>query len=271
MSEERDQRVLRNYAAANATLNEAPGEQTRAAILAAAARAAGARPQPVGLVRRWRLPLAAAASVLVGTLAVLLATRIDESAPEAVTSSPPAASVASAPPAAEPAVRSEAPAPAADARVAAATEAAPSARAAGEMRKQRREVPAAPPSDGGRRDRAAAESVPESAVAAEQASVAGLAAPAASAAKPAEPSDARQRTAPSVARRADEGVGASRVAADAAEAESTWRATPASWIERIVKLRGEGRHDEAYTELALLRARHPRQQLPPAALPPPGR
>jgi len=51
-------------------------------------------------------------------------------------------------------------------------------------------------------------------------------------------------------------------------APTPWRATPEAWIERIVKLRGEGRHTEADAELAALRSRHPDLRLPQAALPP---
>jgi hypothetical protein len=54
----------------------------------------------------------------------------------------------------------------------------------------------------------------------------------------------------------------------AAEAATPWRASAESWIERIVKLRAEGRHAEADAELAALKARHPDVQPPAAALPP---
>jgi len=76
-----DRRVLRAYRAAGTALDEAPAERTRAAILAAAARASGARPRPVLWPPRWRLPLAAAAGVLVGALALLLATQVEREPP----------------------------------------------------------------------------------------------------------------------------------------------------------------------------------------------
>jgi hypothetical protein len=41
------------------------------------------------------------------------------------------------------------------------------------------------------------------------------------------------------------------------------------WIDRIVRLRGEGRHADADAELKRFRERYPDAQVPPAALPPP--
>jgi hypothetical protein len=52
----------------------------------------------------------------------------------------------------------------------------------------------------------------------------------------------------------------------AAEADGS----PQAWLERIVKLRAEGRHTEADAELKRFRERHPDVQVPPAALPPTG-
>ena len=40
-------------------------------------------------------------------------------------------------------------------------------------------------------------------------------------------------------------------------------------LDRIVKLRGEGRHAEADAELKRFRERFPDVRVPPAALPPP--
>jgi hypothetical protein len=40
-----------------------------------------------------------------------------------------------------------------------------------------------------------------------------------------------------------------------------------TWLERIVKLRSEGRHAEADAELKRFRERYPDVQVPPAALP----
>ncbi|MGB2816234.1 MAG: hypothetical protein WBC37_03340, partial [Burkholderiaceae bacterium] len=40
------------------------------------------------------------------------------------------------------------------------------------------------------------------------------------------------------------------------------------WLDRIVKLRGEGRHADADAELKRFRERYPEVQVPSAALPP---
>ena len=42
------------------------------------------------------------------------------------------------------------------------------------------------------------------------------------------------------------------------------------WLQRIIKLRREGRHDEAEAELKRFRERYPQVQLPAEALPPVG-
>jgi len=268
MSEQQDRRVMQRYAAASAALDEAPSAATRAAILAAAARAAGARPQPMARVRRWRLPLAAAASVLVGTIAVLLATRIDESSPVVPAPAPPAATVAAAPPAAEPTTRSrvaEAPPPApalADVRTP-KVGAAPPNRAA-----LRPAAPLEPVQEAGRADsRPAAAAVERDATTAASDGATG-AAPA----QPAESAEARSLPAPQAARRFNEQAADARLEAKAELAVQTpWRATTEQWIEHIVKLRTEGRHDEADAELALLRKRYADLRLPPSALATPGR
>lgn len=79
-----DNRALNAYRAAAAELDEQPAAATRAAILAAAARAVDARPRLAGTKappRGWRLPLAAAATVLVSTVAVMLAQRTEQEMP----------------------------------------------------------------------------------------------------------------------------------------------------------------------------------------------
>jgi hypothetical protein len=65
-------------------VDERPSDATRAAILAAAARNVGAKPEAAGaprssLRRRW--PLAAAATVLLSSLAVILASRTEQQMP----------------------------------------------------------------------------------------------------------------------------------------------------------------------------------------------
>jgi hypothetical protein len=141
--------TLRAYRDAAAQAGEAPRADTRAAILAAAARQVQARPQPVGRaapLTRYRAPLALAASLLVGTIAWQLSAQFDEPAigTDTVQEAPAAAPATSAPP----------PAPAAPAAEAAAvpspsiarSEAAPGERVA----EPRGDVPAAavPPAVG---------------------------------------------------------------------------------------------------------------------------
>ena len=278
MSEANDRRVLQAYRAASEALDEAPAQDTRAAILAAAARATGARPQPVGRARRWPMPLAAAASVLVGAIAVLLATQVERQAPggkpEVVAAAPPAAA-----PAADTAVRA-ATAPATSAETSAAS-ATPTAAAPAPSRRDREVMATAPiPAEAPSRDAAAGERAAPAPVAADSAAPAPSApAPAMAAAVTPDaavtPENAQQRTqkdaaAPAAARLAGRAQGESR-AEIAVTPVAPWRVTPEAWVERIVKLRAEGRHDEADAELAALRARHPDLRLPAAALSTSGR
>lgn len=113
--------VLRGYRAANEVLDEAPREQTRASILAAAARSVDSRPRAADRMRRWRFPLAAAAAVLIGTIAVVVATRTEReaerlaAAPAETAAQPSADIYAPEPPAAAPeALPSRSPSPRAE-------------------------------------------------------------------------------------------------------------------------------------------------------------
>lgn len=262
MTDPNDQRVLKHYEAANAALDEAPRDQTRTAILAAAARAAHSRPHPVGRARRWRLPLAAAASLLVGTIAVLLATRIDEVALEDARPLPPTASVA-VPSAAEPAARGDAADPTVESKVADAAEIGRAVPSEGRLREQRPStLPAA-------RDSASNGQLAKRNEPAAPAAV--VAPPVAAATKPEAFADRRAPAAAPAERSAREEIAGLRQSAEAAANEAPWRATAESWIERVVKLRAEDRHDEADAELKLLRERHPDLQLPVGVLRPPGR
>ena len=81
-----DDPVGRDYRAASDALDERPAPATRAAILAAAAREANARPRdaagsfvPRRAMKRW--PMAAAAAVLLSTLAALLTVRTEREMP----------------------------------------------------------------------------------------------------------------------------------------------------------------------------------------------
>jgi hypothetical protein len=287
-----EQRVLAAYRAASAALDEAPSADTRAAIVAAAARAAGSRPRPIGQPRRWRLPLAAAASVLVGTIALLIATQVEQppaggeadAVADAVprTPAPAAPEVAAASgqnqAAAPQTPRVEPPAPTApSAGAPAAAKAAPSGAALSGRRALPQPgspptppaprtvdaFPAAAPTAGG----APATAAPGQALGSTAESLAGAGQP--RPAPPPPPADARGAApAPAVAAPAPARLSSELRRDSAAETEAPWRSRTETWIERIVKLRAEDRHAEADAELAALRARHPDLRLPASVLPP---
>lgn len=107
----RDTGATRRYRSAVETVDERPSAAIRAAILAAAAREVGAQPRSADAVmplqpprpsrppqRRW--PLAAAAAVLLSTLAVMLAVRTEREMP--TFSAPPSESAERASPQAAP-------------------------------------------------------------------------------------------------------------------------------------------------------------------------
>jgi hypothetical protein len=87
MSGDNADRVQRDYRAANEALDERPSAATRASILAAAARQVQAGPRdaaapmaaPKPGMRRW--PMAAAAAVMLSTLAVMMAVRTEHEMP----------------------------------------------------------------------------------------------------------------------------------------------------------------------------------------------
>jgi hypothetical protein len=257
--------------------------------------------------------MAAAAAVMLSTLAVMMAVRTEHEMP---TFTPPAGSdesraAATRAPAA-PGVESGSPSDkSADAAVA-KTQRAPS------LAKERAASPtavapaAAPPTSSTSALRDAAPPVADSKVTAPivepraKEEVAGLRAPAApppepSAAAPLEakraapsPSGSDRAAAESVApsvdreRRRDEGAanlaraparqapavtGALGAAAEKPRAEGDVAANELraeDWLEKIIKLRQTGRHEEADAELKRFRERHPHVQVPAAALPPSG-
>lgn len=317
MTTDRDDASLRRYRQASDALDERPSASTRAAILAAAARQVEAKPQaadaPRPLLRR-RWPLAAAATVLLSTLAVMLASRteqemprftapeerVQESAPNAqpgpgpqasptareaaaeAPSAPPSTaapmaagssaagvssaesrlrkSAASAPPPAEER-RSDAVGTAGRAELQVAPPPAPPARTADSAGTDsaKRAMPAAPPAS------APALAAPEPAAAPSVgASVAP--APRSSEAAPSEATAYGERKARREAIPAPSTQGAVRQDAAANEAELL----PQQWLERIVKLRSEGRHADADAELKRFRERYPEIRIPPAALAPAG-
>lgn len=138
--------TLRAYRDAAAQAGEAPRADTRAAILAAAARQVQSRPQPVGRaaapLTRYRAPLALAASLLIGTLAWQLAAQFDEPAigADSVQEAPAATSAPA------PAAAPTAPAPAPETAAVAAPDAAARSEEAARARAAdvRRAAPAVP-------------------------------------------------------------------------------------------------------------------------------
>jgi hypothetical protein len=294
---------LRGYRAATDELDERPSAATRAAILAAAAREVQAGPrdarEPLAAPRdasRKRWPYAAAAAVLLSSLAVMMATRTEREMPtftapservvenavppKPVPSSeppPPAASSTASPevastPAAVPAKseqQAKAKANASRANVSGEAKIVQPAEAprAKEEVTVLRDVPApasasAPPTG--------AETAPSAAMPAQLAK--RQAAPSSDAmerrrnesadAASAERSTLRQAPAAPPAAGLGAATGAVRADNDAAPAPSA-----GEWLERIIKLRRAGRHDEADVELKRFRESYPQVTVPAEALP----
>lgn len=245
-----DRRVLDAYRAASGLLDERPRAGTREAILAAAARAVRARPTAPGArlaprarIRPARKPLALAASVLVGAIALTVATRTDDPPP-----SVPARELAAAEPA-EP----DAPAPLATAP-AAAPPAPPSPPVASGRAREETPRPAAkaPAAHLEARDAAPDGASPPSAAVL---AVRGAAAPPAA--------DRPQSDAPPS--RSSERVIA-RPVQRTAPIDGAPEDDPSRWLQHIVALRAAGRDDEADAQLKRLREHYPALEVPPAAL-----
>jgi hypothetical protein len=308
-----DPELTNRYRQASAQVDERPAASTRASILAAAAREVGARPvdaaAPFRTPRRW--PLAAAAAVMLSTLAVMLAIRTNEEMPQfsappesarsATETETPPAKIAAAPPMADqppserkiteqpsaatkperareeraaalagnaadsaPQVARDASPPAlarneADAVAQAPREPsrpalteAPSASLSKEHEQARQNAPAALP----------ASPAPEPANRAKQRSEQ----PAAGAAAPTPPMDQAAADARRDAAKPAATAPLSALESGRRQAEES----AAAWLERIIKLRREGRHDEAEAELKRFRERYPQVQPPSEALPPAG-
>jgi hypothetical protein len=268
MSTDREDATARRYREASAALEERPSAATRAAILAAAARQVDARPRPADAprtVRRPRWPLAAAAAVLLSTLAVMMANRTGQEMPSFTAPAeraPESVAIAPAPSAAvPPSSDNSAPLPAPPI----AQSPAPIAKrpTAAKAREEGSSVPDAPTArlDAQRSDAASpavsarsAERAPE--VASAEARQERPAAPPVAA--PAPP-----RAAP-LARSAPAPAAQEAARLDAAR---DFEASAPMWLEHIVKLRKEGRDAEADAELKRFRARYPDVQVPSAALP----
>lgn len=343
-----DDRVRRAYRSATAGLNESPSAAVRAAVLAAAARAVQARPTGVaadGVVpvlrgtARYRMPMAAAASVLVGTIAVLLAQRTEENLPaleepasltvRADQATSPVAPAQPKPAEVAQARRPSAPLGAAESERAAGVDNGGPLAADGRVRSPQRSsnesrlkesaapvssaqeskllessavAPAATtstPAPAAFRELAAAPAVGRVSADAqptakrESADAAAGAAAERDARTPAAQStlnkvaraDALARTAqpesasvPAVpppdrvtARPVQRTAPVADVPGLAARFESTLvpsdvAADPKRWVERIVRLRSEGRHELADAELKLFRTRYPEETIPPTAI-----
>jgi len=328
MTTDRDDALERRYREASAALDERPAAATRAAILAAAARQGDAGPQaadaPRPVRRRW--PVAAAAAVLLSSLAVMLAHRTEQEMPtftvpaerasESVAVAPvqpplakPKAEDAAAPLQAPSAVDSAAAAPSGtrDASPAGAKKTAPAI--AREQQGLAAEAPAerapAPQSDAsnaalakqralpapdapGAESRQAFPAAPAATLPAPPAAPPALArtnpppasAPASAgavspqglneAATPKAPTDfarSSDRSSEPAARREAAPV---PQAAGRQDAAREFERSAQEWLERIVKLRSEGRDAEADAELKRFRERYPQVHVPPAAMPPAG-
>lgn len=298
-----DRDLVRRYREASAGLDERPSVSTRAAILAAAARQVHAKPAVAGAAyRRPSWPLAAAAVVMLSTLAVMLAIRTQDEMPQFNTpeQSRVAEKVAPAPaamPAAEPpsgsaeVARAKPSAPAPELARSAENRQAPARDAALNPAKRREsdqaatapseekqaQAPPAPVNVPPPAPAPAAPALPKafsdtpppaesgagvSALKKTQRDAgAGLQArpqdqAAAAASTPDTRTDAVGRVAPAPS------VMQERQRAESAEIEPA-----AAWLERIIRLRREGRHSEADAELKRFRERYPQVQPPADALP----
>jgi hypothetical protein len=295
---------LRGYRAATDALDERPSAATRAAILAAAAREVQSGPRDargplaaprVASRRRW--PYAAAAAVLLSSLAVMMATRTEREMP---TFTAPSERVAenAAPP--KPVPSSEPPPPAASStalpevastpatvpakpekQAKASASRANEAIASGEAKiAQPAEAPRAeeevavlrdvPAPDAASAPRTSAEAAPSAVMPAQLAK--RQVAPASDAMErrrnesadtaSAERSTLRQAPAAPPAAGLGAATGSVRAEVDAAAAVSA-----SDWLERIIKLRRAGRHDEADVELKRFRESYPQVTVPAEALP----
>lgn len=301
MSGDDSDRSLRGYRAAADALDERPSAATRAAILAAAARQVQATPRDVReplaaprIAARRRWPYAAAAAVMLSTLAVMMATRTEREMPtftapaDRVGENAAATAPSSAPP--PPAVAPTAPAVAESAPAFAPpkTEAKAKSRAtrssvAGASSEPKAIGPDAAPRAKEEvdvmRDTAAPAAAPAPQVSAEAAP--GTVKPAPLAKRPdAPPSESAERrsnessdsatAARSTVRQAEAPPSAGLGAAAGGvrtDAEVTTGLAASEWLDRIIKLRRTGRHDEADVELKRFRETYPQVTVPAEALP----
>ena len=315
-------KMVDRYRQASAELDERPSASLRASIVAAAAREVGARPMSADAARRIRprWPLAAAAAVMLSTLAVMMAIRTDKEMPQF--NAPPEAARGTADSAATPAASAPA-APVAETRraitqqsperqrapaherAAARSKADSNAVAQSSREVDRPALTEQPVAGRLKRDSDTVNQAPRSASPPAPAetpatarvdrtksnevnaelekplrtlpSVAAAAPPASepaaraklraeqSAAGSATQSPARDQASSDT--RGDAAKPAAPAPASAAQEERKQTdESAAAWLERIIKLRREGRHDEAEAELKRFRERYPQVQPPSEAL-----
>lgn len=294
-------RSVRGYRTATDTLDERPSAATRAAILAAAARQVQAAPrdarEPIAAPRvtpRKRWPYAAAAAVLLSSLAVMMATRTEREMPtftaptervaenaapaKPVPSSEPPRSAAP-PPATQEIASTQASVPAraekqakADPSRAGATIAAGEAKVAPVAEARAKEevavlrdtpAPAAAPPPSASVDAVAA--LPAQ-LAKRQAAPAGEATERRRNESADMASAERSAVRPAPAAPPAAGLGAA-TGSVSAEADASKPSAASEWLERIIKLRRAGRHDEADLELKRFRESYPQVTVPAEALP----
>ncbi len=332
-------KMVDRYRQASAELDERPSASLRASIVAAAAREVGARPISADAPRHFRprWPLAAAAAVMLSTLAVMMAIRTSEEMPQlnappetaratADSVATPAATAPATPMAESPAAPREAIIQQAPERQRARTE----ERAVARLKKESDSPAQAPREESrpalndapvtrhlkrdsgsfGQSTRDASQPAPTEAPATARSSEmrnnelknvepkgselekAQRNVPAAAAALPAPP-PAPEPSARSKLRAQQSAAGAGSPTPPMDQASSDARrdvakpAVPAplsatqeerkqvdepaaAWLERIIKLRREGRHVEAEAELKRFRERYPQVQPPAEALLPSG-
>lgn len=281
MSDTDDAGLLRQVRDAEAALDERPAPRVRQAVLRAAAQAARPDPGPssttaapparaarirAGWVwppRSWGWSIPAAASVLVGAIAVGVVSEVQRTAvPLAATVAAPAT------PTEKKASAAEAAAPPSPAPAAGPSASGAATRDAGPARPAVRSLAPVAESSNAPPAASVAQAAPSKALSdrapiREERSRAYAALPEQTHSQ-AEDSALRQDTltAPTAKQVPSP---ASAIARMLIEPQ-----TPQQWVDRIVAMRRAGRQDEADRELALLRKRYPEFAVPAAALRPPG-
>jgi hypothetical protein len=248
MSTDRDDATARRYREASAALDERPSAATRAAILAAPPRQVEARPRAADaprVARRPRWPLAAAAAVMLSTLAVMMANRTEQEMPSFT-----------APTERAPEPVAMAPTP---------SEAAPSSGSAAQLPASPNADAPAPMAKRSASSRAREERSPASAMTAER--IDEQRSDAASPVVSARSAERAPNVASAEARQELPAAPPASQGAARVDAARDFEGSALLWLERIVKLRSEGREAEADAELKRFRERYPDVRVPPAALP----